>query len=309
MNQIFSIQNLRNVFVTNNSVIIDGGNLVKASCVTDHVYKKYQEFGFKLKYFLPFFTFSNKPHILMTDEWSKNYCHWLWEALSKLVELKKKNPDAILILPKSYLKIDFVIKSLEAFGFNKNNIKTIPKKSKLYVRNLSFIPCIDIATEGYYDFLKFTEIAKTLNSYHKNNFKTNFGERIYISRSDPKKNTARKVANEDELVKMLDKYGFKTVYMENFSFLEQVSIMHDAKFILAPHGAGITNAMFASKDAHIIEFINEKWQKTCFAEMFDRTNQGYNRIDCKQIDNNTMQLSDIKVDVAAFEQKLIKILK
>ena len=125
MTSIFSIQNLKNIFVTNNSVIIDSGKIVKASCVTEVVYQKYQKFGFKLKYFFPILVFSKKPHILITDEWSKNYCHWLWEALSKLVDLKKATPDATLILPKSYLKIDFMMRSLEAFGFNKNNIKTI----------------------------------------------------------------------------------------------------------------------------------------------------------------------------------------
>jgi capsular polysaccharide biosynthesis protein len=306
MTNIFSIQSLSKVFVANNSVIIDKKSILPQSCVTKEVYAKYQKPQFLLKYFFPIFTFSQKQHILITDEWSKNYCHWLWEALSKLVKLKKQFPEAVLVLPKSYLKIDFVVKSLAAFGFDNKNIKIIPKRSRLKLQKLSFIPCINISTEGYYDFLKFEEVAQTIIEHYKDELKTNYGERIYISRSDPNKNTARKVANEKELTNMLEKYGFKTVYMENFSFLEQVSIMHFAKFIVAPHGAGITNASFAQKNCQLIELINKEWGKTCFAEMCDRTSINCHRFDCDQIDEKaTIHLGDIKVDISLLEKKLI----
>ncbi len=306
MNKIFSIQKLQNVFVTNNCVIVKDGRVLKDSCVGESYYKKYLNFKFRLKYFFPFFSFSKKPHILISDEWSKNYCHWLWEALSKLIEMKKSFPDSILILPKSYLKIDFMMKSLAAFGFNKENIKIIPRKSRLRVKNLAFIPCINISTPGYYDFLKFREVAQTVASHYREKLKIDFGNKIYISRSDPRKNTICKVTNESELVTMLEKYGFKTVYMENFSFLEQVSISHYAKFIITPHGAGITNAAFPEK-CHLIELVNKEWGKTCFAEMCDKIEIGYDRIDCTSTDKN-IHLGDINVNVKELEEKLIKIL-
>jgi capsular polysaccharide biosynthesis protein len=302
---IFSIQKLSNKFVTNNSVISGKGSIVEESCVTKVVYKKYQKPSFLLKYFFPIFSFSKKPHILITDEWSKNYCHWLWEALSKLSELKKEFKDAVLVLPKSYLKIDFVMKSLAAFGFDEKNIKTIPKRSRLKVKNLFFIPCINISTKGYYDFLKFSKVSQIVISHYREKLKTNYGARIYISRSDPKKNTARKVANEKELTNMLAKYGFKTVYMENFSFLEQVSIMHFSNFIIAPHGAGITNVVFAQKNCNLIELINKKWGKSCFAEMCERANINYSRFNCNQVGDGTLELGDIEVDVQNLEKQIM----
>lgn len=310
MSSLFSIKKLRNVFVTNNCVIIEKGVVLKDSCVGPDFYKKYLQPKFRLKYFFPIFSCSKKSYILATDEWSKNYCHWFWEALTKVIILKKDNPEAILVLPKSYLKIDFVTKSLAAFGFTKDNIKTIPKKSQLWVKNLSFTACINIGTPNYYDFLKFSEIGQALVTHYQDQFKTNFGARIYISRSNPKKNIGRQVVNESELVAMLNKHGFKTVYMEEFSFLEQISIAHFAQFIVAPHGAGITNLMFAKENSHLLELSNINWGKTCFAQMCERMKVNYHRFDCAEIATHSdMEMRNINVDVANLEENLIKILR
>ena len=189
------------------------------------------------------------------------------------------------------------MKSLAAFGFTTENIKIIPKKSQLWVKDLSFIPCVNIGTAGYYDFLKFAEIGKTLVTHYQDQLKTNFGARIYISRSNPKKNIGRQVANEKELVTMLAQHGFKTVYMENFSFLEQLSISHFAQFIVAPHGAGVTNLMFAKENSHLLELSNINWGKTCFAQMCERTNINYHRFDCAELaTHKDMELRNINVD-------------
>jgi capsular polysaccharide biosynthesis protein len=308
MSNFFPIQKLKNVFVTNNLVITHQGKVVKDSCVGEEFYKKYAKFGFKIKYFLPFFSLRKKPYILIADEWSKNYCHWLWEALSKLIVLRQEFPAATLLLPKSYRKINFMMKSLEAFGIKDKNIKFIPKKSKLWVRNLAYIQCIGSGNYDYYNFLKFDEVSQTLIAHHKKNFKINFGDKIYISRSNPKTNTARQVVNEAELVAILEKHGFKTVYMENFSFLEQMSIANAAKFVIAPHGAGITNFMF-SENAYLIELVNTEYEKTCFAHMCDKMKSRYYRIDCADVDQHKVfELRNIVVDVTKVENHLTKIL-
>ncbi len=310
MSNILSIQNLQNVFVTNSSIISDKGEIIKSSCVSEEAYKVSQTLKFRFKYFFPLFSFKKKTYILITDEWSKNYCHWLWEALSKLIIIKEKFPEATLLLPKSYLKINFIMKSLEVFGFNQNNILTIPGKSRLRVKNLAMIFCISILTPGYYAFLKFREVSQALLSYHQKNLKTNFGERIYISRSNPKRSTIRKATNEAEVTKLLVNYNFKIVYMEDFSFLEQISISNSAKFIVAPHGAGITNVMFSEPTCHLVELVNKKWSKTCFAEMCDKVGIDYHRIDCLATQaDKTVEVSDIAINVEDLEKKLIEILR
>ena len=309
----FSEINIKNAAITNNSVVVKNRKVIQQSIVSESAYEKYKKPQFLLKYIFPTLNFSSKKakskkdYILISDEWSKNYCHWLWEALTKLLILQKNHPQDTLVLPKSYLKIDFVMKSLEAFGIKAQNLILINKKSHLRVANLNFIPCINIDTPGYYNFLEFSAVRDRIISHFESDLKLNFGARIYISRSDPGKNTARKIANESELEALLANYGFKTVYMENYSFLEQVSIASKAKIILSPHGAGITNAMFMNDNGILIELVNEKWSKTCFAEMVERMNIKYFRQDC-QAENGeqTMHLVDIIVDIKKLEENLIK---
>jgi len=309
MMDIFAIRKLKNVFVTNNCVIIDNGIVLRESCVGEEMYKKYQKPKFLLKYIFPFFIFSSKTHILVTDEWTKNYCHFLWESLSKLILMKKEFSDSVLLLPRSYAKIDFIMKSFEAFGFNKKNIKLIPKKSRFKIKNLAFIPVINIGTSNYYDFLKFNEIKSVILGKYSAQLVKNFGDKIYISRSNSLNVVSRRVSNEEELSLMLEKRGFKTVYMENFSFLEQISIMSHAKYVVAPHGAGITNVMFAKDDCHLIELINDKRGVLCFEEMCARMKISYERFDCRQSGDKSVELSDIEVDVNALEDRVLNIIK
>jgi capsular polysaccharide biosynthesis protein len=296
--------------ITNNSVVIFNNKIVKESCVRKEVFKKYQKPFFRLKYIFPFFSLSKKNHILITDEWSKNYCHWLFESLSKLVKLKEISNNLILAIPSSYLKIDFVKDSLKAFGFNQKNIKKIYQKSHLKVKNLLFFPVINIGTEGYYNFLETYKVRDLLISFYQKSFRLNFGERIYISRNNPAKFSSRIVDNEDEVCQIIEKYGFKKINMENFSFIEQISIMQNTKFILASHGAGISNLIFAKKAECLIELVSESWGKTCFAYLCDKMQINYQLVSCDEVEDNIKikQIRNIKVDCDLLEKKLKNLL-
>jgi capsular polysaccharide biosynthesis protein len=61
-------------------------------------------------------------------------------------------------------------------------------------------------------------------------------DRLYVTRRNAR---CRCVLNEDALVALLERYGFKTILVENLSFLEQVETFHRASVVLGPHGAGL----------------------------------------------------------------------
>lgn len=77
-------------------------------------------------------------------------------------------------------------------------------------------------------------------------------KRIYIDRKNTK---ARRVRNDAEVRALLLQNGFETYLLEQLSFRAQVELFSQAQVIVAPHGAGLTNVLFAPPGAGVIEFI------------------------------------------------------
>jgi capsular polysaccharide biosynthesis protein len=67
-------------------------------------------------------------------------------------------------------------------------------------------------------------------------------ERVYIVRRG-----SRSLTNERELLERLDRHGFRPVELETMSFLQQVELFYDAEAVVAAHGAGLTNLLFANQ--------------------------------------------------------------
>lgn len=80
-------------------------------------------------------------------------------------------------------------------------------------------------------------------------------ERIYISRQNATR--GRTVENYDEVMTMLDRYGFKSYRLEDLSFKEQVALFSGAEVIVGPIGAGLVNMIFA-ENATILEIFPEQ---------------------------------------------------
>ena len=90
--------------------------------------------------------------------------------------------------------------------------------------------------------------------------------RIYVSRKLAGK---RHLSNEDEFLPLLKKYKFRKVYLEKMSIIEQVELFRKASHVIAAHGAGLTNILFAPADARILEIRPELSSgQFCFEKLF-----------------------------------------
>lgn len=84
---------------------------------------------------------------------------------------------------------------------------------------------------------------------------------IYISRKDTK---LRNILNEDELLPVLEKYGFKVVITGNIPFKEQIKLFKNAKAIITTHGAALTNLMFIEEGTRILELCSNELGRNLF---------------------------------------------
>ena len=77
-------------------------------------------------------------------------------------------------------------------------------------------------------------------------------ERFWVSRRTTPGHD-RTIENEDEIIALLEPYGFKKVYFEDYAPLTQVGLLRDADIMISYHGAGFTNMLYAGPQARIIE--------------------------------------------------------
>jgi capsular polysaccharide biosynthesis protein len=78
--------------------------------------------------------------------------------------------------------------------------------------------------------------------------------RIYVSRQDA---GARRLINEDDVVQIVQQYGFDVVMLAQMDVVEQIRLFSSASHIVAPHGAGLANIVFCQAGTVLCElFMN-----------------------------------------------------
>lgn len=73
---------------------------------------------------------------------------------------------------------------------------------------------------------------------------------MYVSRKNA---STRRITNEVELISRLKEHDFKALELEALSPHEQAQIFNHAAIIVAPHGSGLANLVFASPGVRIVE--------------------------------------------------------
>jgi hypothetical protein len=114
--------------------------------------------------------------------------------------------------------------------------------------------------------------------------------RLYISRADA---AERRVVNETELMATLADLGFERVTLTGMSPADQIRLFQTADIVLAPHGAGTTNILFAPPDCLLIELMGPGFVSTCFMVVASAVGQRYGYVRCDERDR------DLVVDTAA----------
>jgi capsular polysaccharide biosynthesis protein len=124
--------------------------------------------------------------------------------------------------------------------------------------------------------------------------------KIYISRKG-----TRRVLNEMELINCLKKFGFKTILLEELDVQSQVEFFRNAEYIVAPHGAGLTNLAFSNKkNKKIIELFGKSYVNGCYCALAACIDADY----FYYISSNNDQNGNYFVDTESIESYLKKII-
>ena len=195
---------------------------------------------------------------------SNSYGHWLAEDLGSILYLIEKYPDAIIVASKSAPKyvldlinhlerdvvfltgptlmsnIHWVGKSQDSGWMNPEDIYNI--------RNSKFIK----------PYLSREKATKS----------------IYASR----RNVKRSPSNEYLLELEMTKAGYEVHQLEKLNFIDEVSLLSEAKILASFHGSAHCNAVFMGEWTTLIDLVNENYWTELTHRLAKTQNQNYRHL-------------------------------
>jgi glycosyltransferase involved in cell wall biosynthesis/capsular polysaccharide biosynthesis protein len=238
----------------------------------------------------------------------KNYYHWLIDVLPRfyLAKVSGWQWDQILLND-----IDFDSPHLESLRLLNIDPKTIIKNNTTNhfslehaivplpvsgLTNQQFLPKFPLEKSGskasriqpwVVNFLK-KLILETPRVDQTDEL--SFPKRLYIARKN-----GRSIANFSEIEKILVSYNFETIYLEDYNLAIQAQLFNRAEFIIAPHGAGLANLVFAEPRTPVIEIFNGNFINSCYWQLANQAELNYECIITNSGSKNTTD-ADLLVD-------------
>ncbi|MDC0434816.1 glycosyltransferase family 61 protein [bacterium] len=192
----------------------------------------------------------------------QNFYHWNFQCLPSIVLLRsvarERNLSYRIVLPP----IDGARwKSLELAGIDPSECVELRPDGFIQGAPMMYTT----AMCGYYAFQPSAQLIKLMDSYLDNCLKRSRAKmptRFYLSRKDaPGK---REIENEADLEKALQRRAFERLVMSHLPIEDQVAAFAKAECIVAPHGAGLVNLMFAPQSANFLEILPENYRMAYF---------------------------------------------
>lgn len=309
-----TIQNIENVFVTYSGLAMDSNGLIK-ECHHDYPEQERICWSEVANYFHDannnpdnLLELDNQIYLLIHHPWY-NYYHWICEAILRLWAVQDRIDNMVLLLPDFYERSDFIMGSLMPFNIKK--IFFIPNGKSLFIKKLC-LPQIKPICDSYLIedlvgiralYLNYIISQTTIN--------INLGEKIYLSRKKAKR---KKVINEDEVETIVEKHGFKVVYNEDYSFIEQISLYSHAKFLISIHGSGLTNMLFMKSKSSILEIVKTKTNtlnRPSFVFWYQAAALGFDYYHqlCEWSDHDDYFFGDFYIDIPSLEKSILEMLE
>jgi len=196
-----------------------------------------------------------------------NYYHWMVENLMKVYMIEKYADEVgeypELLVPKQ--SPTWMRESIEAIEYN-GQVRYWGNESAEI--DTLVVPTFPDPVKEECEWLK----NRMLSS---ENVDVDASDKIFVSRQDA---SIRRVHNYDELSNFLTANGFDIVVPSDYSVIEQAHIFNNANMIVGPHGAGLTNLLFA-ENATVIELWGNKLSTT-FERLSQICGHEYSRLQC-----------------------------
>jgi hypothetical protein len=224
-----------------------------------------------------------------------NYYRWLMETLPRmrLVREKHMSYDWLYCCQQG----PFHRRSLQLIGVEADRVIPSDRNKFVQAERLIVPPFVEETETWVVPWLREQFLPLVRDSPSDSTPK-----RIYISR---RKASGRRIGNEPDLLDALAPLGFVSTILEDYEWLEQVTLFQSAEAVVGPHGAGLANLVFCSKSAVVIEFIAPRYPFTFYPEISRQLGLRHHLISCSATAPGAVDSSDLIIDVG----NLLRLLK
>lgn len=198
-----------------------------------------------------------------------NYYHFVYDTLPYLISylhLRKTVPTLKLLMNFPNIsrttQYDFVNELLDLLNIKNRDIKIVRHDTvykKLYISD-SFTHGINSNLPPRYEVYKLYEtIAKQVL---QNNNNPGIISNIYVSRRSwvhgnlsnigTDYTTRRRLVNEDELIKYLQKNKYQEIFAETLTTVEKIFLFANARYVIGAIGGGLCNVLYSNKNCNLI---------------------------------------------------------
>lgn len=233
---------------------------------------------------------------VITSQAHQRYFHWLFDILPRFDLIRRSKVHVAQYVVNA--ELPFQRESLEILGIPIARVISPQRHTHIEAQGLivpSLPGLLGIMTSRSCEFLRETFLQTRLEQPIPKRL-------LYITRRDA---LTRRVLNECELLDRMSGYDVETVELEGMSITGQAELFANARLIVAPHGAGIANAVFCPKDSTLIEFMPETYNNPCFEILAGLRSLRYFRIASRSASPVT---HDQYVNIADIEATLKKVL-
>lgn len=245
--------------------------------------------------------------ILTSHGGAVNYFHWMFDTLPRLYLFQKGG--------YSFDDVDNILIGAKNRTFQKESLEilNVPKEKIIYLNDSAHFRTEKLilpSLPGLSGNMPKWTVDFLRQSFLKDEFyqSAKFSENIYISRSDAK---YRFVTNEDEVINILQKYNFEVIVPGKLSFKEQINLFYNAKVIISPHGAALTNLVFCKPQTKVLELFAPEFVNQCYWTVASHCNLEYwYHVGEKQVQQKIEKtLKNIQIDKNQFSTLLYKLLE
>jgi capsular polysaccharide biosynthesis protein len=189
-----------------------------------------------------------------------NYCHWLVQGFVRIEMLDRTvgvhGIDRFLVPPAPP---EFLFEALARFGIARALAVEVPDGPRLFRCEHLLAAGLPLHPGGAPRWA-----LDDLRARYGAPAAPEAPRRVYLGRGETSR---RRVLNEEVVLAALAERGFAPITMDGRTIAQQAGMMAAAECVVAPHGAALTNLVFAPPATTVVELAAKNYPFTMFRDL------------------------------------------